>query len=125
MAQFDILSYEFPSAPPGTVTELVVTVDNPENMQEDEAIHSVLPDVEIVPEGSSPTQSLWVHANSCYLTIVLVQGNAPSPLSITNTEYFNQGSGAGKYVDILVAEKGDDGKKKTRKIRRMATIVFV
>lgn len=119
MAQFDILSVEFqlPTSG-GEAAQLSVTIDNPQNMELDEStVHSVPDDVELVPEGQSPTQAFWVYQNHYHLTITLKEGSGSNPLHISNTEYFNFGPEPNKFLDIVSAEK-KDGKKKTRKVRR-------
>ncbi len=126
MTQFDILSLEFNfTSDDDTASQLCVTIDNPDNMGLLEpSEHGAVPDnVEIVAAGQQPTQDLWVYADHHHLTITLDGSGESTPIEVTNTGYFNEG-GDLKYVDIIVADKTPDKKKKkARKIRRQGVIV--
>ncbi|WP_417602123.1 hypothetical protein [Owenweeksia hongkongensis] len=124
MAQFDLLSLQFNFDSSGEAsTELTVVIDNPSNMQLDGAPELSVPeDVEIVAPGQLPTQEFWVYADHYHLTITLESGGSSNPLEVNNTGYFNQGDNP-KALDVIVAEKTAEGKKKTRKIRRDGVIL--
>lgn len=124
MSQFQILSLQFNFDSTGEQsTELSVIVDNPDEMQLSGAPeHNVPDDVEIVAPGQTPTQEYWVYANHHHLTITLEPGSGGNPLEVLNTAYYNQGADP-KPLDIVIAEKKGDGKKKTRKIRREGVIL--
>lgn len=124
MAQFDLLSLQFNLNPSGSQpTELTAIVDNPSSMQVYGAPEHIVPeDVEVVQPGQQPTQDLWVYSNHHHLTITLEPGVGANPLEVANTGYFNQGDNE-KPLDVIVAEKTSDNKKKTRKIRRDGVIL--
>ena len=118
MAQFDILATGFTSS-----GELEVTIDNPDLMSlHTNPTHDVPSDVEIVPQGSSPTQQLWVHQQDYHLTITLSGEDGDNPLTVTNTDYLD-GEDDLKYVDIVIAEfvdstrKGKNLRRKARQVR--------
>lgn len=124
MSQFQILSLQFNfDSTSEQSTELSVIVDNPDEMQlSGVPEHSVPDDVEIVAPDQTPTQEFWVYANHHHLTITLELGAGDNLLEVLNTAYYNQGSDP-KPLDIVIAEKKGDGKKKTRKIRRDGLIL--
>lgn len=124
MSQFDVLSLNFPTPPPGDRAELNVIIDNPEHYQlAEDPTHTVPNDVEIVSPGQTPTSEFWVLSDHFHLTITMEEGNGSNPFTVDNTGYYSTGE-TSKSLDIIVAEKGKDNKKKTRKVRRGIAIVF-
>ena len=127
MAQFNVLSLEFPlPQSDDDRAELRVIIDNPQNMKlAEDPQHGNLPDnVEVVAEGGTPSQEFWVYEDDYHLTITLEPGSGSDPLQVSNTGFYNQGDNP-KYVDIIVAEKTPDDKKKAREVRRRGVILSV
>lgn len=124
MAQFDILELVFDlPASDDQRAELKLILDNPDGMKVDEIQQNSVPaDVEVVAPGQVPTEEFWVSSNHYHLTVTLSAGTGVNPLEVTGTGFYNTGDPV-KPLDIVVAEKDKDGKKKTRKVRR--DIVYV
>lgn len=115
MAQYDILSCEFPGG--SEPAELEVSIDNPEGMQlHINPQHNVPGDVEIVPPGDSPGQRYWVHQEDYHLTITLSGSGGSNPLVVGNTAYFDSG-GTEKWLDVVLAENEDE-EKRTKRVKR-------